>query len=134
MRPSMMTLVSRSAGRGPVVGRPSTLDPAGAAPRVSAPAGPRGATRDSQQPATGAWPCGINGGPRLSQTQAPFTIQEAVQYLRSRGVRYIAVHGSFYEDPKEFDGIQFVLERRPDIERVATARFNGSISKLYRLR
>jgi hypothetical protein len=63
-----------------------------------------------------------------------FPGDEAVQYLRSRGVRYIAVHGSFYEDPKQFDEIQFVLERRPDIERVSAARFNGSTSKLYRLR
>jgi hypothetical protein len=57
----------------------------------------------------------------------------SLAYLRSRGVQYIAVHGGFYADPEEFAAIQRTLANRDDLTRVATARFNGSQSELYRL-
>ena len=63
-----------------------------------------------------------------------FPRDNALRYLRSRGVKYFAVHGAFYENPEEFEKIQEVLGRRSDVERISTARFAGSISELYRFR
>jgi hypothetical protein len=62
-----------------------------------------------------------------------FPGDEALSYLRSRGVQYLAIHGGFYDDPADFEAVQHFLARKADVERVAVARFAGSLSELYRL-
>jgi hypothetical protein len=62
-----------------------------------------------------------------------FPSDEAVQHLRTLGVRYVAIHGAFYS-PEE---VSYVLDRaaaRPDLELVAAATWRESESRLYRLR
>jgi hypothetical protein len=63
-----------------------------------------------------------------------FPSDEALGYLRSRGVEFIAVHGGLYPDPEAFRWTQTTLLARSDVVRLATARFAGGTSELYRFR
>jgi hypothetical protein len=65
---------------------------------------------------------------------ADFPSRASVDYLRSRGVQYIVVHGGFYGAIESVELIQRELAAMPGVERVAAARFNGGLSELYRLR
>ena len=56
-----------------------------------------------------------------------------MEYLRTRGVDYVAVHGAFY-DPGIYRGIVTALDRRPDMRLVVAAPWEGTESRLYRLR
>jgi hypothetical protein len=62
-----------------------------------------------------------------------FPSDSAVEYLRTRGVDYVAVHGAFY-DPAAYGRVITTLDARRDITRVAAAPWEGSESRLYRIR
>jgi hypothetical protein len=62
-----------------------------------------------------------------------FPSDAALQYLRDRGVEYIGWHGT-YTDPGRAERTAAILDARPDLELVATAPWQGSESRLYRLR
>jgi hypothetical protein len=62
-----------------------------------------------------------------------FPSDPAFDYLRRRGVQYIAFHGSFYPS-EELPGILEKLDARDDLELVTRAKWDGSESRLYRLR
>jgi hypothetical protein len=62
-----------------------------------------------------------------------FPDNAALDYLRARGVEYVSVHGAFYE-PEAWRRVQIALGARTDLELVVAARWNGSESRLYRLR
>ena len=56
-----------------------------------------------------------------------------LEYLRERGVQYIAWHGAFV-DPRQYRRTAERLDARPDLELVAVAPWGGSESRLYRFR
>jgi hypothetical protein len=58
---------------------------------------------------------------------------EAMAYLRDRGVEYIGVHGAFYPPHRREEALA-AFEARPDLELVSAAAWEGSQSRLYRLR
>jgi hypothetical protein len=58
---------------------------------------------------------------------------EAVEYLRSRGVEYISVHGSFYP-PGRVERILSEIDARSDLELLSSVNWQGRPSRLYRLR
>jgi hypothetical protein len=62
-----------------------------------------------------------------------FPNDEALAYLRSRGVQYVTIHGRFTNAARYGETIAW-LNARPDIELVATAPWEGAESRLYRLR
>ncbi len=68
----------------------------------------------------------------LTERERDFPSDSAVEYLKSRGVDYVAVHGAFI-DRDTFNGIVMALEARTDIPLVASAPWEGSESRLYRL-
>jgi len=67
------------------------------------------------------------------QNVQTFPDDRTIAYLRERGVEYIGVHGAFYA-PENWRRVQAGLGARADLELVTTARWNGSESRLYRLR
>jgi hypothetical protein len=69
----------------------------------------------------------------LLRQQASFPSDAAVDYLRSRDVEYITVHGAFYE-PDEYSRIVTQLDARPDVELLTIAPWEGAESRLYQLR
>jgi hypothetical protein len=68
----------------------------------------------------------------LMDRQRDFPSDEAVAYLRDRGVEYIGVHGAFY-GPERFQRVVAALDARPDMELITKAPWEGSESRLYRL-
>jgi hypothetical protein len=69
----------------------------------------------------------------LTERERDFPSESAVEYLRRRGVDYVAVHGAFLEQDK-FNRIVAALDVRPDMVLVVAAPWEGSESRLYRLR
>jgi hypothetical protein len=69
----------------------------------------------------------------LIRRQQDFPSDSAVEQLRARGVDYVALHGAFI-DPDEFNRIVTALARRQDMSLVVAAPWEGSESRLYRLR
>jgi hypothetical protein len=69
----------------------------------------------------------------LTDREKDFPSDSAVEYLRARGVDYVAVHGAFI-DPEKFRSIVARLEARRDMPLVVSAPWEGSESRLYRLR
>ena len=67
------------------------------------------------------------------QNVQTFPDDKTIKYLRARGIEYIGVHGAFYS-PEDWRRVQAGLGARADIDLVTTARWNGSESRLYRLR
>jgi len=67
------------------------------------------------------------------QNVQTFPDDRTITYLRARGVEYIGVHGAFYA-PEDWRRVQAGLGARADLDLVTTARWNGSESRLYRLR
>src|SRR5262249_44017307 len=61
-----------------------------------------------------------------------FPSDRAIDYLRSRGVNYIAVHGAFYA-PERYHTIVAELDRKSGIQLASTVAWQGSESRLYRL-
>jgi hypothetical protein len=70
---------------------------------------------------------------QLIERELDFPSDSAVEYLRTRGVDYVAVHGAFI-DPGRFRRIITTLDARHDLPLVASAPWEGSESRLYRLR
>jgi hypothetical protein len=62
-----------------------------------------------------------------------FPSPEAVDYLRDRGVDYVALHGAF-TNPTRYRHTAELLEARGDLELVAVSPWEGSESRLYRFR
>jgi hypothetical protein len=69
----------------------------------------------------------------LTERERDFPSDSAVEYLRTRGVDYVAVHGAFI-DPDRFRTIVTTLDARQDMPLVVSAPWEGSESRLYRLR
>jgi hypothetical protein len=63
-----------------------------------------------------------------------FPSDASIEYLRQRGVKYVAVHGAFFDTPDTFQKTQRLLAQRTDVERLSASRFSGSTSELYRLK
>jgi hypothetical protein len=66
--------------------------------------------------------------------QHDFPSDGAIEYLKTRGVEYLTVHGAFMKSQERYLATVATLDRRADLELVATARWQGSESRLYRLR
>jgi hypothetical protein len=62
-----------------------------------------------------------------------FPSDSAVEYLRTRRVDYVAVHGAFY-DRATYEQLVTALDARDDVKRVAAALWEGGESRLYRIR
>jgi hypothetical protein len=62
-----------------------------------------------------------------------FPSDQAVVQLRSLGVKYISIHGAFYS-PEALPAVLEGAAARSDLELIATTTWNGSESRLYRLR
>ena len=69
----------------------------------------------------------------LIERERDFPSEAALDYLRTHGVNYVTVHGSFM-DPEAFDRTVTALDQRPDLSLVVAAAREGSESRLYRLR
>jgi hypothetical protein len=69
----------------------------------------------------------------LIENTKTFPSDEAMDYLRRRGVEYISIHGAFYPEEKRAAALAGV-EARDDLELVSAARWEGSQSRLYRVR
>jgi hypothetical protein len=63
-----------------------------------------------------------------------FPSDAAIEYLKVRGVEYLTVHGSFMQSQERYLATVATLDQRADLELVATARWAGSESRLYRRR
>jgi hypothetical protein len=68
----------------------------------------------------------------LIERQRDFPSDSSIDYLRSRGVGYIVVHGAFLERSK-YAQLRSALARRRDVELVVASPWEGSESRLYRL-
>jgi hypothetical protein len=69
----------------------------------------------------------------LLAREREFPSAAALDYLRSRGVQYLTMHGRF-TNPGRYQNTIAVLDARPDLELVARAPWEGSESRLYRFR
>lgn len=69
----------------------------------------------------------------LLERERSFPSEAALDYLRSRGVQYLTMHGRF-TNPTRYNNTVGWLDARPDLELVAAAPWEGSESRLYRLR
>jgi hypothetical protein len=69
----------------------------------------------------------------LTEREGDFPSDAAIEYLRSRGVDYVTIHGAFL-DAAKFRSIVDTLAAKPDIPLVIAAPWEGSESRLYRLR
>ena len=69
----------------------------------------------------------------MIERERDFPSAAAIDYLRSRGVDYFTVHGAFLE-PEKFDGIVASLAEHPGVTLVVAAPWEGSESRMYRLR
>ena len=69
----------------------------------------------------------------LLKREKDFPSDASVAYLRQRGVDYIAWHGAF-TNPVRSRRTAELLDARGDLEIVAAARWEGSESRLYRLK
>ena len=62
-----------------------------------------------------------------------FPSDRSIEYLRSRGVEYFTLHGAFMSE-RRFRRAVRDLRRRPGVELVTAADWEGTESRLYRLR
>lgn len=62
-----------------------------------------------------------------------FPSRAALAYLRSRGVTHVVVHEGFYQAPAARDAVVEAVRRSDGLEPLASARFAGGQSVLYRL-
>jgi len=69
----------------------------------------------------------------LLKRERDFPSPAAVDYLRERGVNYVALHGAF-TNPARYRHTAELLEARGDLELVAVSPWEGSESRLYRFR
>jgi hypothetical protein len=69
----------------------------------------------------------------LLARERDFPSNAALDYLHSRGVQYLTMHGRF-TNPDRYRNTVAILDARPDLELVAKAPWEGSESRLYRFR
>ena len=69
----------------------------------------------------------------LIENTVTFPSDESLDYLRSRGVEYISMHGGFYPEDRRAEALA-AAEARDDLELVSAVPWEGSQSRLYRLR
>lgn len=69
----------------------------------------------------------------LLEREVDFPDDAAIAYLKSRGVTHIAWHGSFTNPGRHEDTVA-MLAARPDVELLSKAPWEGSESRLYRLK
>jgi hypothetical protein len=69
----------------------------------------------------------------LLERERSFPSDAALDYLRSRGVQYLTMHGRF-TNPARYAYTVGWLDARPDVELVAKAPWEGAESRLYRLK
>jgi hypothetical protein len=69
----------------------------------------------------------------LLERERGFPSEAALDYLRSRGVQYLTMHGRF-TNPARYANTVGWLDARPDLELVAKAPWEGAESRLYKLR
>lgn len=69
---------------------------------------------------------------QLIEKEKDFPSDAAIEYLKSRGVQYVGVHGLYYGD--RYPTIVAALDARPDMELVTKAPWEGSESRLYKLK
>jgi hypothetical protein len=69
----------------------------------------------------------------LLERERDFPTEAALNYLRSRGVQYLTMHGRF-TNPDRYRNTVAWLDARPDLELIAAAPLEGVESRLYRLR
>jgi hypothetical protein len=69
----------------------------------------------------------------LLEREREFPTEASLDYLRSRGVQYFTWHGRFTNPDRDRNTVAW-LDARPDLELMATAPFEGTVSRLYRLR
>lgn len=69
----------------------------------------------------------------LLDREREFPTEASLNYLRSRGVQYLTMHGRF-TNPDRYRNTVAWLDARPDVELVAAAPWEGAESRLYRLR
>jgi hypothetical protein len=69
----------------------------------------------------------------LLERQADFPSDQSIEYLKHRGVDYLTLHGAFMSEER-YRTTTALLDGRSDVELVRTARWQGSESRLYRLR
>lgn len=62
-----------------------------------------------------------------------FPSDESVNFLKRRGVQYVTIHGAFYA-PERLPAVLEEVDARTDMELMTTAKWQGSESRLYRLR
>jgi hypothetical protein len=63
-----------------------------------------------------------------------FPSEESVAYLKERGVEYVTVHGAFMRSQARYRNTVAMIEDRSDLELVTAVPWEGSESRLYRLR
>jgi hypothetical protein len=69
----------------------------------------------------------------LLANENDFPNDAALDYLRSRRVEYLTIHGRFTNEARYGETILW-LDARPDVELVAATPWEGAESRLYRLR
>lgn len=69
----------------------------------------------------------------LLANELDFPHEAGLNYLRSRGVQYLTIHGRFTNAARYGETIAW-LDMRTDLELVASAPWEGAESRLYRLR
>jgi hypothetical protein len=69
----------------------------------------------------------------LLERERDFPSDASLNYLRSRGVQYLTMHGRF-TNPDRYRNTVAMLDARPDLELVAAAPWEGAESRLYRFR
>jgi hypothetical protein len=69
----------------------------------------------------------------LIERERDFPSDDAIEYLKDRGVDYLAVHGAFMASQERYLRTVAILDRRPDLHLITAARWGASESRLYRL-
>lgn len=69
----------------------------------------------------------------LLEKEGDFPSDSSLDYLRSRGVQYLTMHGRF-TNATRYDYTVRWLDARPDLELVSTAPLDGVESRMYRLK
>jgi hypothetical protein len=70
---------------------------------------------------------------QLLANEQDFPSEKSLAYLRSRGVQYLTMHGTFMT-PRRYRDVVAWLDARADLELIAKAPWEGAESRLYRLR
>ena len=70
----------------------------------------------------------------LLERMRDFPSEAGIEYLKERGVEYLALHGAFSRSQERYRNTIRFFDTRSDMELMAAAPWGGSESRLYRLR